>query len=284
MRRVSYGTVGIVGLGLIGASIGLRLRGVGAAKRVIGFDVSPSARADAVRMGAVDASYETLNHLGDADILVLAVPPDALIPCLIEADVFCKVNSIVTDTSSVKGYVLEWLKTYPLRFGPRFVGGHPMAGNEGRGAADAKADLFEGRSWVLTPTQATDKSAYEAVHSLVLTLGAKPLTLTPEEHDRHAAILSHLPHAIAAILAQMGANLVHPEVAGSSWNDLTRVAGSNPDLWANIFTTNRHEVASALEDFEFMLSELKKAVNAEQHQTLLEFFQAAARAKTAWRN
>lgn len=282
MRRVNYGTVGIVGLGLIGASIGMRLRDVGVAKRVIGFDVSEEARNTAAERGAVDQIYETLNRLGDADILIIAVPPNQVIPCLVEADVFCKVNSIVTDTSSVKANVVSWTETYPLRFGPRFVGGHPMAGSEHSGPEHADPNLFENRAWVLTPTEKTDKGALEAVRSLVVSLGAYPIILTPEEHDRHAAILSHLPHAIAGILAQLGSNLVHPEIAGPSWKDLTRVAGANPELWANIFRNNRAQIVSALEDLEYMLEQLRKAVDAEQHEALLDFFEASRKAKAGW--
>ncbi len=282
MKRVNYGTVGIVGLGLVGGSIGLRLKEVGVAKRVIGFDVDTSVLESAEDKGCVDQSYDTLNHLADADILIIAVPPNQVVPCLVEADIFCKVNCIVTDTSSVKGQVVQWTSTYPLRFGPRFVGGHPMVGSESGGVSSASADLFAERTWVLTPTERTDGSALDAIKSLVLSLGAKPVILTPEEHDRHAAILDHIPHALAGVLIQMGANLVHPEIAGPAWDDLTRVAGQNPELWANVFSTNREQIVSALEDLEYLLKELRKAVDSDQQQALLDFFEASRKAKIAW--
>lgn len=282
MRRVNYGTVGIVGLGLMGASIGLRLKQIGATKKVIGFDISPEVRRIALERGAVDNTYETLNRLGDADILILAVPPNQVISCLVEADVFCKVNCIVTDTSSVKTQVISWIDSYPLRFSPRFVGGHPMAGTEHTGPEHAKADMFEGKYWILTPTEATDKGALEAIKSLVITLGAHPILLSPEEHDRHAAILSHLPHALAGSLSLMAANLTHPEIAGPSWKDLTRVAGSNPELWTNIFSNNREQVVSAIEDLIFMLQQLKSAVDREQIEEIKDFFESSGKAKSVW--
>ncbi|MCH8273367.1 MAG: prephenate dehydrogenase/arogenate dehydrogenase family protein [Armatimonadetes bacterium] len=282
MRRVNYGTVGIVGLGLIGGSVGLRLREAGVASRVIGFDTSEEARRTALSRGCVDRTFETLNRLADADILVIAVPPNSVVPCLVDADVFCKVNCIVTDTSSVKAHIVHWTETYPLSFGPRFVGGHPMAGAEKGGPDNARPDLFEGRAWILTPIEKTDRGALEAIKSLVASLGANPIVLSPEEHDRHAAVLSHLPHALAGLLAQLGSNLVHPEAAGPSWHDLTRVAGSDPELWAGIFRTNRAQVVSALEDLEYLLTELKRAVDADQHQALVEFFENSRIAKAGW--
>lgn len=282
MQRMNFGSIGIVGLGLIGASVGLRLRELGLSKRVIGFDAASAARETALGMGAVHETYDTLNHLADADILIIAVPPNGVIPCLIEADVFCKMNCIVTDTSSVKSQVVEWVQNYPLQFRPRFVGGHPMAGSEHAGAAHARADLFVDRSWVLTPTEATDKTALTAVRSLISSLGAKPVILSPEEHDRHAAIFSHLPNILAGALVQLGANLVHPEIAGPSWRDLTRVAGSNPELWAQILKNNREQVVSAMEDLDFLLHNLRHAIDREQHETLLEYFESSREAKSGW--
>jgi prephenate dehydrogenase len=280
MRRVNYGTVGIVGLGLVGSSIGLRLRETSSAQKVIGFDVRAEARKQALARGCVDRTYETLNRLADADILVLAVPPNAVVPCLVDADVFCKVSCIVTDTSSVKAHVVRFIESYPLRFGPRFVGGHPMGVSEWESAEQARPDLFEGKAWVLTPTGQTDRSALEAVRSLVTSLGAKPLILSPEEHDRHSAIFSHLPHALAGVLAQLSANLVHPDLGGVDWEVLTRAADADPELWASVFQTNKDQVVSALEDLEYMLKELRKAVSSEQHEDLIAFFESSRRART----
>jgi prephenate dehydrogenase len=282
MQRLNLGTVGIVGLGIVGCSVGLRLREIGAAKRVIGFDSLAAARKRADRLECVDKTYETLNHLGDADILVLAVPPSAVLPCLVEADVFCKVNCVVTDTSSVKRHVVEWTKNYPLRFGPRFVGGHPMVLRKRQGKRRPEACLFQGRHWILTPNEATDRGALQAVTAMVTALGAKPMVMTPEEHDRHAAILNHLPHALAGILAQLGTNLVYPEMADLNWIELTKGAEDDPDAWVMLLRNNREEVVSALEDLDFTLKQLKKAVEADQHEELLEFFKRAQKARDQW--
>lgn len=282
MRRVNYGTVGIVGLGLVGSSIGLRLKETSAAQKVIGFDVKLEARKLALSRGCVDRTFETLNRLADADILVLAVPPNAVVPCLVDADVFCKVSCIVTDTSSVKAHVVRFIESYPLRFGPRFVGGHPIGVSEWEGAERARPDLFEGKMWVLTPTEQTDRSALDAIKSLVTSLGAKPLLLTPEEHDRHSAVLSHLPHALAGVLAQLAGNLVHPELGGVDWDVLTRAADAEPELWASVFQTNKEQVVSALEDLEYMIKELRRVVSSEQYEELLTFFETSRKARSGW--
>lgn len=278
MRRLNFGTIGIVGLGKIGCSIGQRLRQVGVAKTVIGFDQDEAALRKAVARGAVDESHVTLNHLGDADMLVLAVPPPSVLPCLIEADIFCKLNCVVTDTSSVKGQVVNWTEKYPLRFGLRFVGGHPMVDKPGR----ANADLFDKKPWVLTPSEGTDTSALNNVTALVTALGARPLILSPEEHDRHAAILSHLPTALAGALAQLGNNLVYPEMADPTWKALTRASHAEPSIWASLLRNNRDEVVSALEDLEFTLRQLRKAIQADQHEELMQFLETSRKAGSAW--
>ncbi|GMV35881.1 MAG: prephenate dehydrogenase [Fimbriimonadales bacterium] len=279
MRRRSFGRVGIVGLGLVGSSLGLALRKHGVCKEVFGFDTDPEARDTALQVGAVEQTYETLNHLAAADILVLAVPPPAVVPCLVEADVFARDGCIVTDTVSVKAGIVSWTKTYPLRFRPRFVGGHPMAGRANSGPAHATADLFEGATWVLTPTADTDKAALRTIQGLVESIGSKPLLLSPEEHDRHAAVLSHLPHVLAATLMRMSAMLTHPQMAGPSWADLTRVAASSPELWQSIIANNRDEVVSALHDLEYHLKEMRDFIQAHDDQKVLELLSEAKRLK-----
>jgi prephenate dehydrogenase len=279
MARRRFGKVGIVGLGLIGSSIGLALHNGRKCDEVFGFDTDTAARQKAQDIGAVTKTYDTLNHLGNADILIIAVPPPVVVPCLLEADIFCKEGCIVTDTTSTKGSILHWTQTYPLKFRPRFVGGHPMVGRERSGVDAAEAGLFEGATWVLTPTGSTDGKALATVRSLVETLGSRVLLLSPEEHDRHAAVLSHLPHAVAAALVKMGGLLTHPEMEGPSWRDLTRVAGSSPEMWQSIFTNNRGQVVSALEDLEYHLRELRQYIESNDQQKVLELLEEAKRIK-----
>jgi prephenate dehydrogenase len=279
MPRKSLGTICVVGLGLIGSSVGLALRKRELCDEVLGFDNDPQAREKAMEMGAVDRTSDALNHLGSADLVVIAVPPPNVIPCLLEADVFCKPNAVVTDTSSVKSNIVAWTKTYPLKFRPRFVGGHPMIGKETSGAAGAEDDLFVDATWVLTPNKDTDRMALTAVKRMVRAIGGNVLLLSPEEHDRHAAVLSHLPHALASALVRMGAMLTHPEMAGPSWADLTRVAGSSPQLWQSIFANNRAEIVSAIEDLEFHLMELRQYIDQHDDEKVIELLHLSKKVK-----
>lgn len=270
------GNICIVGLGLIGSSLGLALRRSGIAEYVFGLDNDEDARERATEIGAVEQTFDTLNHLASADVVLLAVPPPNVIPCLLEADVFGKDELIVTDTSSVKGNLVAWTESYPLKFRPRFVGGHPMAG-KATGGPDA--DLFDGATWVLTPTPLTDRKALAIAKTIVEAVGAHPLELSPEEHDRHAAILSHVPHIIASSLMRMAANLTHPEMAGPSWSDLTRVAASPPELWQGIIANNRDQIVSALQDLQFYLKEMEDYIDSHDDEKVLELLEESKRLK-----
>lgn len=157
-----------------------------------------------------------------------------------------------------------------------------MVPRKAQGKRRPDASLFQGRHWILTPNEGTDKGALQAVTAMVTALGAKPMIMTPEEHDRHAAILNHLPHALAGILAQLGTNLVYPEMADLNWIELTKGADGDPDAWVMLLRNNREEVVSALEDLDFTLKQLKRAVEADQHEELLEFFKRAQKARDQW--
>lgn len=277
--KKGLGNVCVVGLGLIGSSFGLALRRAGLAEYVFGLDVDEGARRMAEESGAVEQTFDTLNHLASADVVVLAVPPPDIIPCLLEADVFCKDGAVVTDTGSVKESIVSWTISYPLKFRPHFVGGHPMVGKETSGGNQADGAMFDGAAWVLTPVAETDRKALATVRRMIEGIGARPLELTPEEHDRHAAILSHLPHIIASALMRMSANLTHSEMAGPSWADLTRVAASSPELWQGIFATNREQVVSALQDIEFFLEEMRQYIESHDDQMVLDLLTESKRLK-----
>ncbi|HVL38895.1 MAG TPA: prephenate dehydrogenase/arogenate dehydrogenase family protein, partial [Fimbriimonadaceae bacterium] len=165
----------------------------------------------------------------------LAVPPDAVVEAYSQVPASVPV---VTDTASVKGTVMS-------RIGDdRFVGGHPMAGKESGGLGAAEASLFLGAYWLLCPG---GPSAVETLSSVVRSIGAKPLIMSAEEHDRHVALLSHLPHLLALHLLDLSGALPFPEVAAGSWRDLTRVAAADPALWIQILRANAPAVADAAE-------------------------------------
>jgi prephenate dehydrogenase len=266
-------TVGVVGLGLIGGSIGLALREP--SRRIIGFDVSPEACKEAQSRACVD-EIAPLDAVAAADVVFVASPPVTVPEMLEQVFQLKPPETVVTDCASVKAAVMRWAET---RKEPQFVGGHPMAGHERGGAKYASAWLFRGARWLLTPTRWTDAAAKARVREVVKLMGAEPVVIGVKEHDRHVATVSHLPHVLAAVLAELAKDLEHVDAAGGSWRDLTRVAGVEPELWTQILVGNSEQVARVLADTEARLADLRGALEREDRNAVREFFMSARQAK-----
>ena len=267
------GTVGIAGLGLIGASVGQGLMS-GFASRVIGYDPSGSALVDAKE--CVHETVSSLSAFHDCELVVVAAPPLAVPGLLRELEsVICE-GCTVTDVTSVKQSVAEAVPESMLN---RFVPGHPMAGHESTGSKYARADLFHGAKWVVCPPGDVDADALDLVLCMVRHLRALPVVLTPEEHDRHVAVLSHLPHVFASALLIESAELSRTDIAGGSWRDLTRVGGSNPELWADILLANRAAVIESLDSSGSILEQYKSAVASGDRDALVALFEKAKEVK-----
>ena len=238
-------TVGIVGVGLIGGSIGMALKGAG--HRLIGFDPRPEHLDKAIERHLID-DRASLADVARADAAFVAVPPAFVVETLAAMVPDLNPQGAVTDCTSVKGAILAWVADRGGLLAERFVGGHPMAGHEKSGPAYASEWMFRGARWLLTPTKATAAAARERITALVKETGAKPVRLDAGEHDRHVAVLSHLPHVVAAALVEMGARIETPEIAAGSWRDLTRVGGVDPELWSQILAGNAEPNAAAIDD------------------------------------
>jgi prephenate dehydrogenase len=250
----------IVGTGLIGASVALAAKRSGSAE-VVGYDPEPQALGAAVERGAVDRSASSLAEaVEDAELAVVAAPVAQLagqVRAVLEAS---PDDCTVTDVGSTKVAV----SSAALGSG-RFVGGHPVCGSEARGAEHASAELFEGATWFLTPLAATDPERYRLVHGFVSGLGATPVAVDPVAHDRLVALTSHLPHVLANLLVnQAGASRIDGHeplaAAGGSLRDMTRVAGSNPRIWVDIFLENAGPVREALGEHRKQLDRLEQAL------------------------
>ncbi|MEZ0325509.1 MAG: prephenate dehydrogenase [Fimbriimonas sp.] len=266
-------TVGIAGLGLIGGSIGLALRKPG--NRILGYDPSPAACATAIERQCVDHSV-TLQELAEAEAIFIASTPSSVISVLEGLMPACGPDIVVSDCASVKGEIVAWTKA---RKETRFVPGHPMAGHEKSGAAFSSAWLFRHARWILTPLPFTDRPKLHKIEALVKEMGSQPMRMNAATHDRQVAILSHLPHAFAAVLVSMGEELESAEIAGGSWRDLTRVGGVDPELWTQIFMGNRAELLRVLGDAEGRLAQLRGLVEAEDAEGVKAFMLQAAGAK-----
>jgi prephenate dehydrogenase len=251
--------LGIIGTGLIGASVGLAAKRAGV-ERVHGYDVSEDVATAARQRGAIDEVAITADDVLDLDLVVVAVPVIALRSVLRDA-LDGVDDATVTDVGSTKSNLAAALGD------PRFVGGHPVTGSEARGPAHATADLFDEATWFLTPTARTDPDRYRLVHGFVAALGANPIAIDPEAHDRLAALTSHLPHALANLLVnQAGAARVEGHeplsVAGGSLRDMTRVAGANPRIWVDIFLENTASLGEILAEHRRRVERLEAALEA----------------------
>jgi prephenate dehydrogenase len=266
-------TVGIVGLGLIGGSVGLALRDP--SRTILGYDPSPEACRIAESRFCVD-QLASLAETAQADLVFVAAPPAAVVSVLDQVFRHKRPETVVTDCTSVKADVVAWAEANRAA---SLVPGHPMAGHEKTSAAYASAWMFRGARWILTPVDVTQKAALREVEKAVKAMGAVPVRVDPARHDRQVAVLSHLPHALAAVLVNLGEELERTDVAAGSWRDLTRVGGVDPDLWSQILLGNRREVAQVLGDAERQLAELRAALDADDAKAVRAYFERARIAK-----
>ncbi|MDH3724928.1 MAG: prephenate dehydrogenase/arogenate dehydrogenase family protein [Thermoleophilia bacterium] len=268
----------IIGIGLMGGSLGLALRARAGVPEVRGFDPDAAARAEAVKLGAVDVAAGSLEEAIDgASTVFLAAPVGQLAELAKQALSLTGETCVVTDVGSAKGVVMAALDRSERR---RFIGGHPVCGAERSGVGAAREDLFEGATYFLTPSDETQPALFERLHHLVTSIGAHPVAIDPEAHDSLMAMVSHVPHVLASALINQAAGTA-PEgrealrSAGPSFADLTRVGGANPPLWADILLANRSAVASALESFSGHLNAARVAVERGDREWLLRFFEQA---------
>jgi prephenate dehydrogenase len=256
---VMFERVGIVGLGLIGTSFGLALRERGLAGRLIGVDPDPRALATASAREAIDEGYEAYAALENVDLVIIAVPPRAVVEAVRRAAQVAGSEAILLDVASVKAPIIRALEAI-LPGDTRYIGGHPMAGTEGRGAAAAGAALLGGRPFLIVPTARSDAGAVDTVRALVRALGMRPLIIDAGVHDSVVAQVSHVPYllAVAAVNAADDAAL---GLGGPAFDGLRRVAGSPVNLWVEICTQNRDAILRSLGWVRDELDRLERALD-----------------------
>jgi prephenate dehydrogenase len=254
---VPVSRLAVVGTGLIGASVALAARRAGVSA-IRGYDPDGAALQAAAERGAVDPAESLEDAVGDAELAIVAAPV-ALLPEAV-GEVLRLSSGLVTDVGSTKGAVVR-----AADGDARFIGGHPVCGSEARGATNARAELFEGATWFLTPVARTSPERYRVLHSFVSSLGAIPVAVDAEAHDRLVALTSHLPHALANVLVnQAGATRIEGheplDAAGGSLRDMTRVAGANPRIWIDIFLENAGALREALAEHRRRIEQLENAL------------------------
>lgn len=282
------GKITLVGVGLLGGSLGLAIRRLRLADQVCGFVRRANAVAECERLGVVDRATRSLAAaVTDADLVVLCSPIGQMRGLAQEMLPFLKADAVITDVGSVKGVVVEELEPLVESVGAHFVGSHPMAGSEKTGAAAARADLFQNAVCVVTPTTRTNRNALRLVNEFWTALGSRLLSLTPTQHDDMVSRSSHLPHVVAAELANYVLSPVHPReqalLCANGFRDTTRIAGGSPEMWRDIALANRQHLARVLGVFLEDLSEFRRALDESDAAAIEEFFAQARQRRDAWR-
>jgi prephenate dehydrogenase len=247
--------IAIIGLGLIGGSLGMRIRELGLA-RVIGIDSDFAVLERARGRGAADEVSPEIERVRDADTIIVAVPPEQTVAVARAAAEQAAEGAVLTDVASVKAPIVTQLA--PLER-VRYIGGHPMFGSEGRGIDAASAQLPVGHPYLLTPVASTPHDAVNTMLRLAQDLGLRPVLLTPDEHDRLVAEASHVPYLLALLLNAVTEPQAR-DIAGPAFRDATRVAGTPPDLMVEILRLNRVHVLAALERFTQGLAQMRDAL------------------------
>ncbi len=274
-------TLTIVGVGLIGGSIGLAAKATGAAKQVVGVgrDERNLARAEAI--GAIDRSTTDLaTGVADADLVIICTPVDRVARDVLAASEAAPPRTVITDAGSTKGNIVRELAGKLAADRATFIGSHPLAGSEKKGAAHGRADLFENRLVIVTPTPETDLEAAGVVELFWQKLGARVIRMDPFEHDEALALTSHLPHAAASGLAGVTPVGILSLTAGG-FRDATRIAAGDPELWAAIFEANRDAVLGATDQFLQRMTEFRQAVVTGDHAALVRWLAEGKRVRDA---
>jgi prephenate dehydrogenase len=279
--KAHWQSVAIVGVGLIGGSIGKALKARRLATRVVGVGRSDAGLDEARRSGAVtEATTDLPSAVAAADLVVVATGVAAIPDLLDEINAAVEPGTLIVDAGSAKARIVAaWERRRRSRRG-RFVGGHPLAGSHRRGPAAADAGLFAGRVAIVTPATRTPPGDVTDAGSFWAALGATVFVMSPKEHDRILAVTSHAPHMIAAAVAAATPPAVRRFTAGG-WRDTTRIAAGDPELWADIILDNPGNVADALRRIAGETAKMLAAIEAGDRRRLAAILRRAQEARDA---
>lgn len=262
-------TIAIVGLGLIGGSMALALQKQGGST-VLGYDRDPDTQAAALACGAIQEAAGP-DSLPRAELLILALPPEAAVACLRELRDFLQPGTLVTDVCGVKRAVVAACEPLCRERNLLFLGGHPMAGRERGGFQNATGNLFRGASYILTPTAGTPEAAVSYMKQFAADLGCGGVTVAaPEEHDRMIAFTSQLPHVLAGAYVQSPQCPDHRGYSAGSYRDVSRVAAVDEALWSQLFLMNRDMLSGELDGLIRRLQTAREALASGDREAVAE--------------
>lgn len=279
--------VTLIGVGLLGGSLGLALRQRRLADSVTGFVRRAATASECERLGATDTATLYLEEaVTGAELIVLCTPIAQMLPLIERMSRFLGPGAIVTDVGSVKRTLVESLGPIVKKCGAYYVGSHPMAGSEKTGVAAARPDLFVDAVCVVTATPQSNRAALRRVVELWKTVGSRVLRLTPGQHDELVSRSSHLPHVVAAQLANL---VLHPRrpkhqaaLCANGFRDTTRVASGSPEMWRDIALANRKNLLGAIDSFVHGLAGLKRALERGDAEAVSRFFEQAKSSRDRW--
>jgi prephenate dehydrogenase len=270
----------IVGVGLIGGSFARALREAGAVRHVVGIGRSRPNLEYALSQGVIDEfCHDPAEGVAGAQVVFISIPVCSISDMVRTIAPSLAPGCIVTDGGSVKAEIVRECERL-IPGGCHFVGGHPIAGTENSGAAASFSTLYRGKRCILTPTERTDRNAFETVARLWRVAGANVCSMDPERHDRIFAEISHLPHAVAyALVHAVGTADVEGEnvlsYSAGGFRDFTRIASSDPVMWRDIALMNRTALLASIDSFSASLAELRRRIDSGDSQGLAEFFTIA---------
>lgn len=284
---MQWNKVSLVGVGLLGGSLGIALRQKRLAKSVVGFVRRAASVKECRKFKATDWATRDLEAaIEGADLIVLCTPLSQMRSLAERMRPALKRGAIVTDVGSVKGSVVRDLEALLAKAGAHFVGSHPMAGGEKTGVAAARVDLFQGAVCVVTPTRNTNKQALSKVENLWEAVGARVIRLTPAVHDELVSRSSHLPHVVAAELANyvLGARRQEDQAAlcANGFRDTTRIASGSPEMWRDIALANRANLNAALGRFIKDLEKFRRNLKGKRAEAISGFFEEAKQRRDHW--
>jgi prephenate dehydrogenase len=284
---VLFRKITIIGVGLLGGSVGLVVQCRKLARQTAGFVRRAASLKDCERAGAVDfATTDLLTAAWDADLVILCTPLAQMRSRVREMLPALKRGAIVTDVGSVKASVVRELESLIQKSGAHFVGSHPMAGAEKTGVSAARADLFANTVCIVTPTKKTNRAALKKVEQFWRAVGSRVLELKPEVHDALVSRSSHLPHVVAATLASYVLSPVQPRhqaaLCANGFRDTTRIASGSPEMWRDIALANRKNLGRSLDAFIADLQKFRRLVKKGDARAITKFFETAKKRRENW--
>lgn len=276
--------VSILGLGLIGGSIARSLRECGEDIFITAVSGHKETIDAALSDGVIDRGNSRLSdQLEGSDFIILAAPVDINIRYLEEVKPYLSENTVLTDAGSVKRPIMRAADA--SRLSDCFIGGHPMAGSEKKGYDNSSSDLLKGAKYIITPGASSSSYDVDRLKRLVTLIGSEPVVMSPEEHDRSTALVSHVPHVVSAALVNLvrdneNSDGILGKLAAGGFKDITRISSSDPGLWRQICLENREEIALLLGDYAEEILRIRKELEAGDGEALESMFAKAREYRT----